>query len=133
MKSLPNDAAMNFVGQIAGKYSPESFPKENYFFAGAEGISDGNWLFATFDHPDILGLRVGYQCGSIDRSDYGGDYQKDFLQLHIEIVTKNELFSWIASGKHSSKQVKTYIMKLMQTTHKPHQKTTWLYQRVPRS
>ncbi len=70
-------------------------------------MSDGDWFFCTFDHPDILGLRVGYQCGTIDRSDYGGGYQRDFLQLHLEIVTSDEIVSWIASGKYTSERVKS--------------------------
>ena len=105
MESLPNTKTNNFVGHVAERFCPESFPESNYVFAGREGVSDGDWFFCTFDHPDILGLRVGYQCGTIDRSDYGGGYQKDFLQLHMEIVTRDEILSWIASGKYPSQQV----------------------------
>jgi hypothetical protein len=103
--SLSNNRTSVFVGNVAERYSPGSFAEENYVFADREDMSDGDWFFCTFDHPDVLGLRVGYQCGTIDRSDYGGRYQEDFLQLHLEIVTSDKILSWIASGKYSSQQV----------------------------
>ncbi|MGH8231387.1 MAG: hypothetical protein ACRESY_06155 [Steroidobacteraceae bacterium] len=67
--------------------------------------SEGAWAFCRFADSDIEAARIGFQCGAFDLSAAGPAPDRNFLQLHLEVLTREGAYLWLPSGRYSSEQV----------------------------
>jgi hypothetical protein len=67
--------------------------------------SEGNWAFCRFDSEDIPALRLGFQRGGFN----GGFIEREpsnlYLQLHLEVMTREGAILWLPSGMYRADHV----------------------------
>jgi hypothetical protein len=96
-----------FEGEIGETIPASSFPASNYVIDDSLYDYEGNWAFCVFDSDDVYAARFGFGRGMIDLSDYGSTERidKDFLMLHIELMTRDGAVLWIGTGKFKAGEV----------------------------
>ena len=88
---------------------PEEFPISNVVIAPDRYSYEGNWLFCSFNHPDLLGARVGFGRGRIDWRDYGLDeapMTENALFCRVEVVTAKGIYAYLSSSSTSGQNVR---------------------------
>lgn len=104
--------SLNYNGAIGQTVNARGLQLDNLMIQQNTFNSDGNWAFCRFDHEAIYAARIGFQRGAFDFTDFGHDPKDSFLQLHIELMTRDGAHIWIATGKYSQEQV-NYAAKKM--------------------
>jgi hypothetical protein len=88
---------------------PEEFPISNVVIAPDRYSYEGNWLFCSFNHPELLGARVGFGKGRIDWRDYGLDeapMTENALFCRVEVVTAKGIYAYLSSSSTSGQNVR---------------------------
>jgi hypothetical protein len=100
------DAHSQGFGAPVGVTLPASQMAPNDFgFDFEQFSSEGAWAFCRFSGGDIEAARLGFQCGAFDLSADGQEPDRNFLQLHLEVLTREGAYLWLPSGRYSARQV----------------------------
>jgi hypothetical protein len=70
---------------------------------------EGNWLFCSFDHSELLAARVGFGRGKMDWRDYGLDEApatENALFWRVEVVTAEGIFAHLSSSPTAGQSVR---------------------------
>lgn len=89
-----------FTGEVGTFVQPSEFPEENYVITKGKYDYEGNWAFCVFDHPYIVGARIGYGTGQFDARDYfpnANAPDPSYMQVHVEIMTADGAYQWVNS------------------------------------
>jgi len=88
---------------------PEEFPISNVIMAPDRYSYEGNWLFCSFDHPELLAARVGFGRGKLDWRDYGLDeapMTESALFCRVEVVTTRGIYAYLSSSSTAGGNVR---------------------------
>jgi hypothetical protein len=77
----------------------------DFGFDFAQFSSEGAWAFCRFDGSDIEAARIGFQCGAFDLSAAASAPDRNFLQLHLEVLTREGAYLWLPSGRYRREQL----------------------------
>jgi hypothetical protein len=97
-------------GPVGEMLPVERFPAENTLLARDRYSYEGNWLFCTFDQPDILAARIGFGLGVFHWPDYGLKAQQDAtvpLGYRLEVVTPAGVAACLYSDPHQGASVQS--------------------------
>jgi hypothetical protein len=77
------------VGPVAQLAEPANFPFENVLINRDRYSYEGNWLFCSFDQPDVLAARIGFGLGRFHWQDYGLEPQDVTVPVayRLEVIT----------------------------------------------
>jgi hypothetical protein len=88
---------------------PEEFPLSNVVIAPDRYSYEGNWLFCSFNHSELLGVRVGFGRGRIDWRDYGLDeapMTESALFSRVEVITTKGIHAYLFSSSTAGGKVR---------------------------
>jgi hypothetical protein len=97
-------------GPVGEMLPVERFPAENTLLARDRYSYEGNWLFCTFDQPDIVAARIGFGLGVFHWPDYGLEEQRDAtvpLGYRLEVVTPGGVAAYLYSDPHQGASVQS--------------------------
>jgi hypothetical protein len=72
---------------------PEEFPLANVVIAPDRYSYEGNWLFCSFNHSELLGARVGFGKGTIDWRLDDAPMTESALFCRAEVVTAKGIYA----------------------------------------
>lgn len=78
------------------------FPTSNVVMASDRYSYEGNWLFCSFDHTELLAARVGFSRGKMDWRDYGLDEapaSENALFCRVEVVTAEGIYAHLRGAR----------------------------------
>jgi hypothetical protein len=101
-----NQRSEAFQG-IVGEWQPaaEVSPRD-YLIDPSRYPSEGLWAFCRFDHPDVPALRLGFQRGGFNGGMHARAPSTSYLQLHLELMTREGALLWLPSGVYSAQEVR---------------------------
>jgi hypothetical protein len=88
---------------------PEEFPISNVVMAPDRYSYEGNWLFCSFNHSELLAARVGFGRGRIDWRDYGLDeapMTENALFCRVEVITAKGIYAYLSSSSTFGQNVR---------------------------
>ena len=88
---------------------PEEFPISNVVIAPDQYSYEGNWLFCSFNHPELRAARVGFGRGKIDWRDYGLDeapMNENALFWRVEVITADGIYAHLSSSSTAGEFVR---------------------------
>jgi hypothetical protein len=88
---------------------PGEFPITNVVMAPDRYSYEGNWLFCSFNHSELLAARIGFGKGTIDWRDYGLDdapMTESALFCRVEVVTAKGIYAYLSSSSSSGRNVR---------------------------
>ncbi len=96
-----------FIGETGQCVPARDFPASNYLINDSLYDYEGNWAFCVFDGDEVFAARFGFGRGMIDLSDYGSTARidRDFLMLHVELMTSEGAVLWIGTGNFKARDV----------------------------
>ncbi len=80
-------------------------PAEDYLIDASRFPSEGNWAFCRFDSDEIPALRLGFQRGGFNGGFVHRDPSPLYLQLHLELMTREGALLWLSSGMYRADRV----------------------------
>ena len=88
------------TGRPGAFTKPEDFPISNVVMVPDQYSYEGNWLFCSFDHPELIAARVGFGRGKLDWRDYGLNevpMNENALFWRVEVVTARGIVAHLSS------------------------------------
>jgi hypothetical protein len=67
--------------------------------------SEGYWAFCRFESEDILAVRLGFQRGGFNAGPEVCPPNPSYLQLHLEVMTREGALLWLPSGVYPAQRV----------------------------
>jgi hypothetical protein len=107
-RAIPgNQRSEAFQGNV-GEWQPaaEVSPRD-YSIDPSRYPSEGLWAFCRFDHPDVPALRLGFQRGGFNGGPQVRTPSAAYLQLHLEMMTRDGAFLWLPSGVYPAQEVRS--------------------------
>lgn len=83
------------------------FSKRDYLIDSRRFASEGNWAFCRFTNEDVLAARIGFQRGGFNGGSEDRMPSPSYLQLHLELMTRDGAVLWIPSGIYPAESVCT--------------------------
>jgi hypothetical protein len=102
---INRDGSAVFEGSIGKAAAAISMAKGDYLIDPSRFPSEGKWAFCRFEGDEIPALRLGFQRGGFN----GGIVQREpspsYLQLHLEVMTREGAILWLPSGMYHADRV----------------------------
>ena len=67
--------------------------------------SEGYWAFCRFESDDIPAVRLGFQRGGFNAGAQACIPNPSYLQLHLEVMTREGALLWLPSGLYPAERV----------------------------
>jgi hypothetical protein len=67
--------------------------------------SEGYWAFCRFESDEIVAARFGFQRGGFNGGSREWTPNPSYLQLHLEVMTREGAVLWLPSGMYPAEQV----------------------------
>lgn len=99
-RSLPGDRSLTFRGVVGRTYDAGSFPKRDYLIDSSRYASEGNWAFCRFENDEVYAARLGFELGSFNITEKELPMDRDLLQLHLELMTRDGAVLWLPTGAY---------------------------------
>ena len=104
-RTAVRETSQLFDGAV-GETQPASLvSKHDYLIDPARFSSEGNWAFCRFDGDDVPALRLGFQRGGFNGGIRERDPSPAYLQLHLELMTREGAILWLPSGMYPADRV----------------------------
>jgi hypothetical protein len=84
-----------------------SFSKDDYLIDPSRFASEGNWAFCRFTSEDVPAARLGFQRGGFNGGSTDLTPSPQYLQLHLELMTREGAILWLPSGIYPAGSVRT--------------------------
>jgi hypothetical protein len=94
-----------FDGCIGRSVAASDVAPRDYLIDPDRFPSEGNWAFCRFDSEEIPALRLGFQRGGFNGGFVERDPSRLYLQLHLEIMTREGAILWLPSGMYRADHV----------------------------
>ncbi len=106
-RAIPGGQRSEAFEGIVGEWQPaaEVSPRD-YAIDPSRYPSEGLWAFCRFDHPDVPALRLGFQRGGFNGGPEARTPSPDYLQLHLELMTREGALLWLPSGVYPARDVR---------------------------
>ena len=103
--SANRDLSMVYDGAVGQTLAATSVGQRDYLIDPKRFPSEGNWAFCRFDSEEVPALRLGFQRGGFN----GGFVERQpsplYLQLHLEVMTREGAILWLPSGIYRADDV----------------------------
>jgi hypothetical protein len=91
--------------------------------------SEGYWAFCRFESDAIPAVRLGFQRGGFNAGPKAHRPNPSYLQLHLEVMTRQGALLWLPSGVYPAEQVESaptaFNIRLADTEHEIFTFTGW--------
>lgn len=93
-------------GGVVGVVVPaSSVGKQDYLIDASRYPSEGNWAFCRFDSDEVPAIRLGFELGGFNPGPVERKPKADYLQLHLELMTRDGALFWLPSGEYGTERV----------------------------
>jgi hypothetical protein len=100
----PRSAA--FDGPVGVAVPAASVSKRDYLIDADRYPSEGNWAFCRFESDDIPAIRLGFELGGFNPGPTAATPNRTYLQLHLEVMTREGALYWLPSGEYRALDVR---------------------------
>ena len=94
-----------FVGPVGVAVPAATVSERDYLIDADLYPSEGNWAFCRFESDEIPAIRLGFELGGFNPGPVAATPNRTYLQLHLEVMTREGALFWLPSGKHGSQEV----------------------------
>jgi hypothetical protein len=94
-----------FEGTVGETRPAMLVSKHDYLIEPNRFPSEGNWAFCRFDGDEVPALRLGFQRGGFNWSPLECEPSPSYLQLHLELMTREGAILWLPSGMFPAENV----------------------------
>ena len=99
----PRSAAF---GGIVGDAVPASeVAPSDYLIDASRYQSEGNWAFCHFESDEVPAIRLGFERGGFNPGAVERTPRPTYLQLHLEVMTREGALFWLPSGIYGAEDV----------------------------
>jgi hypothetical protein len=98
--------SMLFGGAVGETVSGSCVSKHDYLIDPTKFASEGNWAFCRFEGEEVPALRLGFQRGGFNAGPSERESNLTYLQLHLEMMTREGAILWLPSGMYPA----TYVI-----------------------
>ena len=96
---------MLFDGAVGETVSASCVSKRDYLIDPTKFASEGNWAFCRFEGEEVPALRLGFQRGGFNAGPSEREPNLNYLQLHLELMTREGAILWLPSGMYAATHV----------------------------
>jgi hypothetical protein len=94
-----------FEAAVGVAFPASLVSKTDYLIDAARFTSEGNWAFCRFEGDEVPALRLGFQRGGFNGGSMERDPNPAYLQLHLELMTREGAILWLPSGMYPAEHV----------------------------
>jgi hypothetical protein len=94
-----------FSGLVGVAVPAASVAAQDYLIDADRYPSEGSWAFCRFESDEIPAIRLGFELGGFNPGPLAATPDRSYLQLHLEVMTREGALFWLPSGKHASQEV----------------------------
>jgi hypothetical protein len=94
-----------FGGTVGVAVPASSVAKRDYLLDPSRYPSEGNWAFCRFENDEVPAIRLGFELGGFNPGPIGRAPKPTYLQLHLEVMTREGALFWLPSGEYSTEDV----------------------------
>ncbi|MGA8706443.1 MAG: hypothetical protein WB646_05590 [Steroidobacteraceae bacterium] len=91
--------------------------------------SEGYWAFCRFESDAIPAVRLGFQRGGFNAGPKPCKLNPSYLQLHLEVMTREGALLWLPSGVYPAERVESaptaFNIRLADTDHEIFEFSGW--------
>jgi hypothetical protein len=103
----PPGRSAAFGGPVGVAIPAASLSKREYLIDAARYPSEGNWAFCRFTSDEVPAIRLGFELGGFNPGPVAATPNRTYLQLHLEVMTREGALFWLPSGEYSAGSVRS--------------------------
>jgi hypothetical protein len=111
-ESLPGQPSLTFAGVVGRTYAAAAFPQQDLLIDPRRFDSEGNWAFCRFASEEVPAVRMGFQRGGFNIGTTGREPDRELLQLHLEVMSRDGGRLWLPTGRYPASAAVTDPDKL---------------------
>ncbi len=127
VSSLPGSLA--FSGAVGVTVAATQVPAHDRLLDPARFPSEGYWAFCCFESQTIPAVRLGFQRGGFNAGPKPCKLNPSYLQLHLEVMTREGALLWLPSGVYPAERVESapngFSIRLADTDHEIFEFNGW--------
>jgi hypothetical protein len=96
-----------FDGAVGATVPARALPAQDYLIDPSRFPSEGNWAFCRLANEELPAVRLGFQRGGFNGGSANRVPSPSYLQLHLELMTRDGAILWLPSGVYPAERVVT--------------------------
>jgi hypothetical protein len=96
-----------FDAAVGRSVAAAALAKVDYLIDPSRFSSEGNWAFCRFSSAEVPAARLGFQRGGFNAGSAECVPSREYLQLHLELMTQDGAILWVPSGIYPASSVRT--------------------------
>ena len=113
--------SLAFSGAVGATVPAAQVPSQDRLLDATRFPSEGYWAFCRFENDAIPAVRLGFQRGGFNAGPNACTPNPSFLQLHLEVMTREGALLWLPSGEYAAERVESastaFNIRLTNTNH----------------
>ena len=94
-----------FAGAVGVVVPASKVSPQDYLLDPSRYPSEGNWAFCRFESDEVPAIRLGFEVGGFNPGSENVAPKTTYLQLHLEVMTREGALLWLPSGEYSTEDV----------------------------
>lgn len=94
-----------FGGVVGVAIPASSVARRDYLVDASLYPSEGNWAFCRFENDEVPAIRLGFELGGFNPGAEDAAPKPTYLQLHLEVMTREGALFWLPWGQYSTEEV----------------------------
>jgi hypothetical protein len=127
--SSPRGGSLAFNGAVGVTVPATQVALIDRLLDPARFPSEGYWAFCRFESDAIPAVRLGFQRGAFNAGSKACMPNPSYLQLHLEVMTREGALLWLASGVYPAERIESapsaFRIRLASTAHEIFTFTGW--------
>jgi hypothetical protein len=96
-----------FGGPVGVAVPAASVSERDYLMDADRYPSEGNWAFCRFNSDEVHAIRLGFELGGFNPGPVAATPDRTYLQLHLEVMTREGALFWLPSGEYGAQRVRS--------------------------
>jgi hypothetical protein len=113
--------SLAFSGAVGATVPAAQVGSQDRLLDAARFPSEGYWAFCRFESDAIPAVRLGFQRGGFNAGPNACTPNPSYLQLHLEVMTREGALLWLPSGVYAAERVESaptaFDIRLTNTNH----------------
>ena len=113
--------SLAFSGAVGVTVPAAQVPSQDRLLDATRFPSEGYWAFCRFENDTIPAVRLGFQRGGFNAGPNACTPNPSYLQLHLEVMTREGALLWLPSGEYAAERVESaptaFNIRLANTSH----------------
>ena len=113
--------SLAFSGAVGATVPAAQVASEDRLLDATRFPSEGYWAFCRFESDAIPAVRLGFQRGGFNAGPNACRPNPSYLQLHLEVMTREGALLWLPSGVYAAERVESapteFDIRLTNTNH----------------